>query len=752
MRRLLAVALFLAASCRTATPPFPTPPEPQDKGRLRERWLFEQRAYPFGSIPSDARRRALDEVRRFRPRSEGEEQSAGVTAASWRPIGPQPVDTYWPWGAASGRVKALAVSPADPSVLLAGSSSGGIWRSTDGGAHFSPVSDDQADLAVGSISFAPSNPQIVYAAMGSEFLGTGVLRSDDGGASWRLVSDSSYGALGTAPRIVIDAANPDRLWIAQYSRIAMPSGQLYAGGVMRSTNGGVSWQIQFRGLIADLVAVGGNSSELLAAVIRDDRPEHGNAGIYRSTNGGLTWSIVLDAGPGVFAWTRLATTAAAPQRVYAHIIQGSTHRVAVSNDRGLTWSDVAADGLPQESSVFIAADPSDPDVVFAGMRDLYRSGDGGTTFENVTLGYTEEGFDPAGSTSHVDQHSIAFRPHVPGSFFLGNDGGVFLTEDGGDSFTSLSGTLAIIQAYGIAAHPTDPARIYLGTQDNGLERRDPDGSWFELITGDYGSILFDVNDDENFATNYIRGNIFAMGHGGNSWTGTLATDATFGEGSQPRIAFIAPFEQLRALNALYFGTWRLFVSLDFGLTWNATAGMTDLTRGGSDTLGAIGLSRSDPSVIYTGSYQGRVMVTATGGVTWDDVSDGLPDRAVRAIAVDPADPDVAWAGFSGYAAEHVWRTDDGGASWQSVSDGLPDVPVNALVIDPKDAAVVYAGTDIGVFRYDGSRWSYFSAGMPPVIVTDFDVTASGRIVAATHGRGAYELVVRSTNRRRGVRH
>jgi hypothetical protein len=385
------------------------------------------------------------------------------------------------------------------------------------------------------------------------------------------------------------------------------------------------------------------------------------------------------------------------------------------------------------------------------MRDLYRSTDGGATFINVTKGYTaEDDFDPANSTAHVDQHSFAFHPFDSQTIYLGNDGGIFLSHNGGTTYQSLSDAIPIVQAYGIAAHPLDPSTIFLGTQDNGLERRGPNGRWLELITGDYGSILFDRNDPDVFATNYIYGTL--MSFRGVSYLATLATNATFGEPEDnPRIAFIAPFERSQVTNTLYFGTWKLYASNNGGTSWTLPGGPVNLTYGSADKLGAIGLSPNNGSVIYTGSYEGRVMMSRNAGATWTDVSFGLPTRAVRAIAVDRNNPDLEYAGFSGYATQHVWRTTNGGASWQNISAGLPDIPVNALLIDPSNSSILYAGTDIGVFRYSGSSWSYYSTGMPPVMVTDFDVTASGRIIAATHGRGAYELVKRSTNRRRGVR-
>ena len=749
MRGLLLGALLLAA-CTVTQPPLVVPhPAPHEQGRLREQWMFEQRAYPFDSIPADARRKALQEVERDRARI-GVNANAGTM--TWRAIGPLPVETNWPFGVVTGRVKALAISPLDSNILLAGSSSGGIWRSTNGGQSFSPVSDDHADLAVGAIVFAPSNPNIVYAAMGSDFLGTGVLRSDNGGVTWRLVSGSSYGTRGTAPRLIVHPSNPNRLWVAQYSRLDA-QGVIRSSGVLYSEDGGATWRSLLSGLATDLVNLPGSSSMFLAGMYRVDGGG-GNPGIYRSTNGGGTWSSTLDLGSETYGYPRIAVSPASPTRTYAHIFSsgpaGEKARFYVSNDSGGSWQETPAIALAQESSVFVAADPRNASVVYVGMRDLYKSIDGGQTFMNVTRGYSVTGkFDPRQSTSHVDQHAMAFHPQEPSTLFLGNDGGFFRSRDAALTFESLSGTLPLVQAYGIAAHPTNPTTIFLGTQDNGLERRQGNGPWRELITGDYGSILFDARDSEKIVANYVYGYILGFASSGDVYRETLSTNATFGEPERPRISFIAPFEHARATNTLYFGTYRLFLSRDFGTTWSAPAGTLDLTKGTTDRLYAIGLSASNPNVIYTGSQRGRVMLTRDEGLTWTDVTGTLPNRTVRAIAVDPGNPEVAYVGFSGYVTDHVFVTRNGGASWEKLAPGLPDIPVNALLIRP---GLLYAGTDIGVFRWDGTAWQYFNDGMPPVIVTDFDVTADGRILAATHGRGAYELVTPSApSKRRSAR-
>jgi hypothetical protein len=201
----------------------------------------------------------------------------------------------------------------------------------------------------------------------------------------------------------------------------------------------------------------------------------------------------VDAGRDVPTSRHTRESASRPPRrsayAYAGYAERTQHRFLVSNDGGATWSQRPANGLALDYAIFVAVDPANPDIAYVGMRDLYRTLDGGQTFVNVTKGYTaEDDFVPETSTSHVDQHSMVFHPFDSSTLYLGNDGGVFLSKDRGTSYESLSGTLSLVQAYGIAAHPTDPTALYLGTQDNGLERRRPDGTWREIVTGDYGSI------------------------------------------------------------------------------------------------------------------------------------------------------------------------------------------------------------------------------------------------------------------------
>ncbi|HJW95463.1 MAG TPA: hypothetical protein VJ901_17730 [Thermoanaerobaculia bacterium] len=704
--------------------------EPADEFEGRGRHFVDMRAFPFAEIPAGARREAL-----------ANRVTADATTSTWRPFGSPTVGVFYPFASANGRVTAVAVSPADPRIILIGGSGGGILRSTDGGLTFAPVADDQSDLSVGDIAFANAN--VVYAGMGDVIigltLGSGVLRSDDAGATWHHVSTDSRLDRGAIRHVLTDPNDPNVVWVAQTLQLGFSGSALDPAGIFESRNGGRTWALHALGNTDALVRV--NPNVYVAA-------QYGQ--LVRSTDGGGHWSLALPNALG--REIALAVTPLDPSLVYAAASGGPAPQLYVSHDTGATWQAINPAGLPNDSFPFgyLTVSPSDSRTLYRGIRDLYRSTDGGAHWTNLSKDFdSADNFTPQLATMHTDQHALAFGSD--GAAWLGNDGGLYVSRDGLQHF-SFAGppSASLIELYGVTAHPLDASRVYGTTQDNGLEMFRSGGSWIETRTGDYGTVLFDPNNPLRFISNYTYGTLDLYDFDGRAIR-TLATSATFGETNDPpRIDFIAPLVMNRTSYSVYFASWRMFVSHDFGLTWQATAGTTDLTRGSSDYVTAIAVTEQNPNVLITGSAQGRVMRSNDGGATWSNITGSLPLRAVSSIAITD-DGANAWIAFSGYRSGHIYQTSNGGATWTRADTGLPDIPIDTLY---RDGTTLWAGTDAGAYRLNGTVWELAGSGMPSVIVTGFTRTADGRFLASTHGRGVYELVQTESGggRRRSVAH
>lgn len=721
------------------------------EGDVNERgdWFTFQRAYPFAEIPEAARRQAWAAVQE-------KIQAQGIVpmATTWQSIGPAPTVSAFMnnWGVTSGRINSIAISPANPQVILIGSATGGIFRSSDGGNSFRATSDDQADLAIGSLAFAPSEPQIVYAGCGdtrSGYLGSGVLRSMDGGRSWQRVSNQTLPAPGQISKITVDPANANRVYVAQFSRLS--ENTRFAAGFYLSTDGGVNWTQRLSGLGRDVILDVANPRIVYCAMSRVDAPPDTQAGVYRSTDGGDSFERIFTS-PYPLRQTvdiRIANTPANPQALYVYIGSAGDVRVYASTDGGATWANRGGNGIDPGQfgyNTYLAVDPTNANTVFVGARDVFKSTDGGGSWANSTGNFRQSagwGYVPRESSAHPDQHAFAFSPTNASEVFIGNDGGFYKSTDKGNIFRSMNASLNLTMFVSLATHPTDPAITYGGTQDNGTQRRVNGASqWQEFATGDGGKCVILPTNSSTVFTTYIRGTIYRFSNDTRNFDLQVAGNGTFGEpDSGARIAFYAPFTGNGRDSTLYFGSYRLFVSTDFGMSWQAPADTLDLTRGGADVLNAIGVGAADTNIIYTGSRQGRAMVSSDAGKSWADVSGALPNRTITNITVDPQNSANAYLTVSGFNTGHVFKTTNTGATWTDISSDLPDVPANALLIDPVEANVLYLGTDIGMFRSvnGGAQWLPFNDGLPPVIVTSISAQAGGLIQIGTYGRGAYEV-------------
>ncbi len=713
---------------------------------MRQEWFMRERTFPSGTIPDDARRRAWEN----RP---PDAQDGLTAAATWQSIGPAPTQSDIPnWGVTSGRINAIAVSPSNPDLILIGGATGGIWRSTDGGTTFFPVTDSHVDLAVGSIAFAPSDNSTVYAGLGdkaSGYYGTGVLKSVDSGQTWTRVNNSTLPSPGRISQILVDQTDPNRVYAAQYS--IRSGNSAFASGFFYSTDGGVNWTRPIAGLPRDLVKHPTQSNTYYLAMARVDGATPTTGGLFKSTDSCATWTRVSTSPYATTSNMKVAVTPASPETVY--MLTGrtgpNTAQLEVSTDGGSTWTNRGSNfDVGQLSyNFYLFVHPTDVNTVYVGTRDMWRSTDGGTAFTNITNNFSIAGsYNPFLSKAHPDQHHFWQSPSSPNNIMLANDGGLYRSTDGAATFTSLNSSLRLTMFTSVDLHPTDSSRSYGGTQDNGNQRfRGPNATWVEFVSGDGGQINIDPVDPSIVYATYVTHTIDRYTNNSDTYNGEIGNATVF---NNDRVAFYPPFVLNGVNSNLYFGTFRLYVSTNRGSSWASPGGATDLTNGGTDVLSAIGVAPSNPDTIYTGSSAGRVMISTNGGTNWTQITTGLPARFVKSIFVSRTDPNTAYLTVSGFDAGHVFKTTNAGANWSDISGNLPNIPVNSLLVDVGNPSLLFAGTDIGVFRSatNGSTWETFNNGMPPVIVTELDQNASGTIHAATYGRGAYQINPSSARR------
>jgi len=665
--------------------------------------------------------------------------ASSITESSqrWTLIGPQP--TY---DGFSGRVTAIAINPLDPNTVYLGGAEGGVWKTTDGGARWKPLTDFQPALAIGSLAIDPSNPNVIYAGTGEanfngdSYFGMGVLKSTDAGVTWTLLdsTDFEYLSIGS---LAINPANTQVLLAAASF-----------GGVFRSTDGGQTWTNVLQGLSTGVV-ISPKGDKAYAAMVSFG----GASGIYQSADSGVTWTISNGSGANTiqvptdaFRIT-LAMAPSAPGTLFAGLVVSTSTASPLAafyktTDGGATWTLIPGQGYCENQCWYnnvLAVSPVDPNRLIGGGVRLKESTDGGATWTAAAAAYV-----------HVDQHAVAFTPDGS-KVFIGNDGGVWssATTGGPYGWTELNDTLALTQFYaGISIQPGNPAISLGGTQDNGTLTYSGI-QWQYLSCGDGAATAIDPINHNNV---YISCAGVTPGRGviGRSSAGGAAGSFRIADAGISAIEGVPfpPYLTIDPTNPqnLYFtGNQHIYQTTDNAGNWTAIS--PDVT-GGALWPCAIAVAPSDSNTVYSGSCDGAAHVShnALSGTasTWQDISSGLPGQAITHITVDPSSPLKAYATISGFQAGHVFVTPDGGQSWTDIAGNLPDLPASDLVIDPELPGTLYVATDAGVFWTNtaGKVWSAIGSGLPQAAVLSLAFERTSRTLrAATHGRSVWDLQV-----------
>lgn len=706
----------------------------------RQRWRLERRLGPDGAFDPMAPLRARLELA-SRPRPQGALGATGVRDAgiwNWQWLGP---------GNVGGRVRALVIHPTIPDMMWAGTAGGGIWRTTNGGLNWFPMTDFMPSLAVASLVLDPTNPSTLYAGTGelvgsnSSIAGAGVFKSTNSGLTWtRLAATSEF------------------LYVSGLAHHPTQTGTLLAGtrqGVFRTADGGASWTPFFT------PADGPDS--LRAVRFVGYHPGFPNmigvgtlSNFYLSNNGGLTFARQTTGAAGKMPASPGDCVAAFPKNFPRHLFVQAASTIPVLNDlsdfiyesrdSGKTWAPILATNADNWSNAIWAA-PNDTNlIVFGGFGDLRRTttGTGGGWI-------SDGGLYATGQSAHSDQHAIVPHPNYDGTtnrtVFVANDGGVqkaadIVTVTTSSGWTNLANNLGCSQFFTGAAAP-DGSVIMGGMQDTGTGMLGPGGGpqdWTMPGAGDGMNCAVDPTNTQRRYLSWQFLGIRRTTDGGATWsdaTSGLADAGTNCDFAAP-IA-MSPHDPL----TLVAGGRRLW------RTTNGAAGWTEL-RGpasGSPNCVAIAFAASNPNVIWAGYDNGLLAFTSDGGGTWTErLMPGA--RRITDIAVNPAVWTEVFVTLVQTSNDNVRWTNNAGASWQvrngSGATGLPNIAVSTVTYHPLQPNWVYVGTDVGVFASEdkGLTWSVTPSGAGNegpnnVEVDDLFWQGTTHLVAATHGRGMY---------------
>lgn len=767
----------------------------EDRAVERARWNAMLRRDSSGRVLSRNRLKALQDacdmsidlsMKPAAGEANGGARAFGVetfAGSAWQSLGPRPIaskqTTTRTWGSVSGRVSGVTIHPSDPSTLLLASATGGIWKSTDSGSSWRPVSDSAPGMAVSSVVYAPSNPSIAFAATGEvdnaggetipaqslgTYLGAGVLKSNDGGETWRRV-DADLPENAVLSRVVVHPADPQKVLVGVYLYQQVAANSFSSGGVYRSTDGGVHFTRTFFNRISDLVGDPGDSERVYAAAGRCS--ECPSSGVYASSDFGQTWTPSLTPANPVANFSspsgrvRLGVTRAAGSTViYASVLDADNQHAKAgifrSGDGGATWSKVSTNSsmCPAPPSLsqcsydhWISPDAGSSSTVYFGSIDIYKSSDGGASWAKIIDNYNTRSVSVP---VHPDQHG-GTPGGGAGTFYFATDGGLYRTRDGGLSFENLNATLTLSQFNGIALHPTDPEFASGGTQDNGNLFYTGQPQWQDRTSGDGGvNLIRRDNPSHVLAANYYAFLGFSA-NGGTDFAGATPCDTLMdcnrGEPLEDMSFYIPAIAAPAAPGTVFLGTNRIWSNSTFGADsrrWQARSSGSILATKG-DFLTALEVVGDGSGIIWAGSSLGQVLLSTDGGAAFVNRSSGLPGGIVtRIVSVNPEErvAYVTLGGFLGSPSRHVFRTIDAGLTWSNVSSNLPDVPITALAIDPSDPQDLFVGSDVGVFRSidGGTNWSTFNQGLPSVSVSDLKFhRVSGDLYAATYGRGVFRI-------------
>jgi len=695
--------------------------------------------------------------------------SKGLT---WRSIGP---------AFTSGRIADFAVNPENKYEWYVAVAAGHVWKTVNNGTTFSPVFDNNGVYSIGVVTIDPSNSNVVWVGTGENNhqralgYGNGVYKSEDGGASWKNMGLKDSRQIGG---IVISPCNSDIVFVAAEGSAWGPGGDR---GLYKSTDGGASWKKVLEiseNTGVNNVVIDPVDPKLMYATSEQRRrhvftkigggPE---SAVYRSKDGGDTWEKAMSGLPSVDIGGMGIAVSPVDHEVVYLIVEAAEGKGGFfrSTNRGASWSKMSDYSSSGQYYNEIYCDPVDVDKVYSMETYSKFTLDGGKTWSNI-----------GNSNRHVDDHALWVDPDAPQHMFIGGDGGIYETFDGGKTYLFKS-NLPVTQFYRVFADNALPFyNVYGGTQDNntlaGPSRNfSSDGvtneEWRSVNGGDGFWAAVDPEDPNIAYVEAQYGNMYRYDRRSNE-SQDIKPQPREGELTY-KWNWNAPLVISKHKHTrIYTMANKVFKSDDRGNTWEVIS--DDLTSGTdrntwpvmgqfwsrdavakdvSTSLWGTGVSFAESplneNILFAGTDDGVLSITSNGGKSWTKVSSfpGVPDYSyVSDILPDRFDPNTVYVSLDNLKRDdfkpYLLVSHDLGKTWTSIANGLPDATVHSIEQDPEVPGLLFIGTEFAIhYSIDGgASWMELGSGLPSIAVRDITIQErENDLVIATFGRGFYIL-------------
>jgi photosystem II stability/assembly factor-like uncharacterized protein len=621
----------------------------------------------------------------------------------------------------AGRTNSFAFHPTDANIIYIAAAGGGVWKTTNAGLNWTPLTDNLPTLYGGDVTLDPNNPNIVYWATGEQnysadsHYGDGIYKSTNAGVNWVQIATSSIGTRFSD--IVVDPSN---------SNIVYAAG---SGGVYKSLNAGINWtSLGTAGSVNCLLIVPSNSQILYMSAGGTSAGK-----IYKSTDAGLSWFQLINGLPvSGIGRIQLAMSPTNSNYIYASAAAssgGALLGLYRTTNGGDNWTLQTSTPNYMSSQGWydnaVTVSPLNPDFVVVAGLDVYYSINGGVTLTKVSNWSTSV----STQMSHADIHTLAYNGNV---LYCGSDGGVYRSSNEGTTWSDLNRTISTLQFQSADYDPSAVEKLYGGCQDNNKQTSTNSGAdWNQRTTGDGGYTIVDPVNTNYIYGQYVQGSIQRSANSGVSFSEIKPSGST-------AALFYNPFEMAPGdHNTMIYGgndVWKTTsVQTVTTSTWTQIANST--VTGGN--VSAIGISYTNTGKIYIGTSNGRILVTTDNGANWT-LTAGYP--YVSDFAVDKNDDNICYASFTGTSTSHVYKTTNAGINWTNITNNLPSIAANSLILRTTTPRMLFTGTDLGVYytTNDGAQWISFNNGLPTLAVLDMKYKEPANILmAATHGRGCW---------------